>query len=51
MGLSYHERMLETNAIGIENPETENKSAQTDIGHREKQPAQNEKQEQPERIR
>ena len=35
----------------IENLETENKSAQTDIGHREKQPAQNEKQEQPERIR
>ena len=27
----------------IENPETENKSVQTDIGHMEKQPAQNEK--------
>ena len=37
--------------LEIENPETENKSAQTAIGHMEKQPAQNEKQEQPERIR
>ena len=27
----------------IENPETDNKSVQTDIGHMEKQPAQNEK--------
>lgn len=35
----------------IENPETENKSVQTNIGHMEKQPAQNEKWEQPEQER
>ncbi len=37
--------------LEIENPETENKSVRTAIGHMGKQPAQNEKQEQPERIR
>ena len=35
----------------IENPEAENKPAQTDIAHMEKQPAQNEKREQPEQAR
>ena len=35
----------------IENPETDNKSVQTDIGHMEKQPAQNEKWEQTEQAR
>lgn len=34
-----------------ENPETENKPARTDTAHMEKQPAQNEKQEQPEQAR
>ena len=37
--------------LEIENPETENKSAQTAIGNMEKQPAQNEKREQPEQKR
>lgn len=35
----------------IENPETESSGAQTDTVHAEKQPAQNEKQEQPEQVR
>ncbi len=36
---------------GIENPDIENKAAQTDTAHMDKRPAQNEKQEQPEQAR
>ena len=35
----------------IENPETKNKAVKTDTAHMDKQPAQNEKQEQPEQAR